>query len=110
MRTFLSVFPHTTLWGDGSLMIGGLEPFTLSESAFEARRRQPGFTDLFDWDLATMRRLYVAGPDALRGFVGDGPLLTDDKPVIEYFLSLPRQAPPPDLRSLSGRFEDVLRP
>lgn len=110
MRTFLSVFPHTTLWGDGSLMLGSLEPFTLSQSALEARRRQPGFTDLFDWDLATMRRLYVAGPDALRAFVGDGPLLTDDKPVIEYFLSLPRGAPPADLRSLSGRFEDVLRP
>lgn len=110
MRTFLSVFPHTTLWGDGSLMLGSLEPFTLSQSALEARRRQPGFTDLFDWDLATMRRLYVAGPDALRAFVGDGPLLTDDKPVIEYFLSLPKGAPPADLRSLSGRFEDVLRP
>lgn len=110
MRTFISVFPHTTLWGDGSLMLGSLKPFELSQSAFEARRRKPGFTDLFDWDINTMRRLYVAGPDALRAFVGEGPLLTDDKPVIEYFLSLPKNDRPPDLRSLSGRFEDVLRP
>lgn len=110
MRTFLSVFPYTTLWGDGSLMLGSLEPFELSQSAFEARRRQPGFTDLFDWDIATMRRLYVAGPEALHAFVGEGPILTDDRPVIEYFLSLPKNDPPPDLRPLTGRFEDVLRP
>ncbi len=110
MRTFISVFPHTTLWGDGSLMLGSLKPFELSQSAFEARRQRPGFTDLFDWDINTMRRLYVAGPDALRAFVGEGPMLTDDKPVIEYFLSLPKNDRPPDLRSLTGRFEDVLRP
>ncbi len=110
MRTFLSVYPYTTLWGDGTLMLGSLTPFELSASAFEARRRQPGFRDLFDWDLDTMRRLYVAGPDALRAYVGDGPVLTDDKPVIEYFLSLPKNDPPADLSSLTGRFEDVLRP
>ncbi len=110
LRTFLSVFPYTTLWGDGTLMLGSLKPFELSESAYEARRRRPGFTDLFDWDIATMRRLYVAGPDALRAFAGDGPLLTDDKPVIEYFLSLPRNDRAPDLSSVHGRFEDIVRP
>jgi spermidine synthase len=110
MRTFLSVFPHTTLWGDGSLMLGSLRPFELSRSAFEARRRQPGFTDLFDWDLDTMRRLYVAGPDALRAYVGEGPLLTDDKPVIEYFLSLPENDRPPDLTALTGSLDEVLTP
>ena len=57
-----------------------------------------------------MRRLYVAGPDALRAFAGDGPLLTDDKPVIEYFLSLPRNDRAPDLSSVHGRFEDIVRP
>jgi hypothetical protein len=40
----------------------------------------------FDALLAT----YRAGPDDLRAFVGPGPLLTDDRPVVEYFLSLPR--------------------
>jgi spermidine synthase len=111
MRTFLSVFPHTTLWGDGSLMLGSTRPFTISQSAFEARRRQdPHVAAVFDWDLNTMRRLYVAGPDALKAFVGEGPILTDDRPRIEYFLSLPAGSPPPDLRALAGRFEDVLRP
>ena len=35
-------------------------------------------------------KMYRAGPDQLRAFVGDGPILTDDRPLVEYFLSLPR--------------------
>jgi len=37
----------------------------------------------------------------LRAFVGDGPVLTDDKPVVEYFLSLPRDRDV-DTSSLKG--------
>jgi hypothetical protein len=47
----------------------------------------------------------VAGPDELRRFVGDGPILTDDKPMVEYFLSLPRDR---DV-NLSGVRGDVTR-
>jgi hypothetical protein len=35
-------------------------------------------------------REYLAGPDELRSFVGEGPILTDDRPLVEYFVSLPR--------------------
>jgi hypothetical protein len=34
--------------------------------------------------------MYRAGPDELRAFVGPGPVLTDDRPLVEYFLSLSR--------------------
>jgi spermidine synthase len=110
MRTFMSVFPYTTLWGDGSLMLGSRKPFELSQSAYEARRQDPQFRGLFDWDMSVMRRNYLAGPEELRKWVGDGPILTDDKPMIEYFLSIPRNDPDVDLRGLGGRFEDILRP
>jgi hypothetical protein len=50
-------------------------------------------------------KLFVAGPDELRQFVGDGPILTDDKPMVEYFLSLPRDR---DV-NLSGVRGDVTR-
>jgi hypothetical protein len=33
--------------------------------------------------------MYAAGPEELAQFVGVGPVLTDDRPVVEYFLSLP---------------------
>lgn len=107
MRTFLSVFPYTTLWGDGSLMLGSMKPFTLSQSAYEARRT--GF-DLFNWDLATLKRIYVAGTDDVRAFVGERPILTDDKPVIEYFLSLPKNDKPGGYTGPQGVFEKILTP
>jgi spermidine synthase len=109
-RTFLSVFPYTTVWGDGSLMLGSMEPFALSVSAYQRRREDPRFREMFDWDLDTLRRIYVAGPEEFRRWVGDGPLLTDDKPTIEYFLALPKEDPAPSLNGFTPRFEDVLRP
>ena len=38
---------------------------------------------------------------ALRSFVGEGPLLTDDRPLVEYYLSLPRDNRTVDLSSLA---------
>jgi hypothetical protein len=47
--------------------------------------------------------LYVAGPEELRAFAGDGALLTDDKPLVEYFRSLPTAGRRMvDLSSLKG--------
>ena len=107
LRTFTSVFPYTTLWADGGLMLGSLKPFTLSQSAYDARRA--GF--MFNWDLATLKRIYSAGPDEIRTFLlGDGPVLTDDKPVIEYFLSLPKNDAPGGYTGPAGVFEKILTP
>lgn len=110
MRTFLSVFPETTLWGDHSLMAGTLEPFTLSASRFEERRADPAFRKVFDWNLDVLRRLYVAGPKTLAAFVGDGPTLSDDRPVTEYFLSLPNPNPPVVFEGVRSPFSEILRP
>jgi len=107
LRTFVSVFPYTTLWADGGLMLGSTRPFTLSQSAYEARRAS---FDLFNWDLATLKRIYSAGPDEVKAFLGDGPILTDDKPVIEYFLSLPRDDGPGGYTGPRGVFEKILTP
>jgi len=107
LRTFMSVFPYTTLWADGGLMLGSLTPFTLSQSAYEARRAA---FPLFNWDLATLKRIYSAGPDEARAFVGDGPLLTDDRPVIEYFLSVPKHSGPGGYTGRLGTFEAILTP
>ena len=108
LRTFVSVFPYTTLWADGGLMLGSTKPFTISQSGYEARRK--GF-DFLNWDLATLKRIYSAGPEEIREFLGDsGPLLTDDKPVIEYFLSLPKNDLPGGYTGKLGVFEKLLTP
>lgn len=107
MRTFVSVFPYTTLWGDGSLMLGSLKPFTLSRSSYEARRVH---FEQFPWDIATLKRIYIAGPDEIRDFVGSGPMLTDDQPRIEYFLSLPAKDEPGGYRGKRVDIESILVP
>jgi spermidine synthase len=106
MRTFLHVFPHTTLWADGTLMVGSLEPLRIDRESYERRSRTPDVLfglsrvrlDTFD---ALLRR-YTAGPDEMRRFVGQGPLLTDDRPLLEYHRSLSESSGPLDLSSLRG--------
>lgn len=104
-RTFLHVFPGTTAWADGSLLIGSVEPLRLKKSELTWKLAVPGRgralrdirIDSFEALLAT----FAAGPDEIRAFVGSGPLLTDDRPLAEYFLSLPRDRQP-NLAALKG--------
>ena len=104
-RTFVSVFPETTVWVDGSLLVGSLEPLQLRRAEFEAKLGLPGRArGLHDLGIESFDKLvttFVAGPDELRAYVGPGPILTDDRPLTEYFLSLPRDRNP-DLSSLKG--------
>ncbi len=103
MRTFLSVFPDATLWADGSLMIGAAAPLVLSRAAFD--RKLDGRREILaEMGIATfddLCRVFTAGADEMRAFVGQGPILTDDRPLAEYFLSLPRGRQP-DLTNLKG--------
>jgi len=104
-RTFVSVFPETTVWVDGSLLVGSLEPLQLRRAEFEAKLGLPGRArGLHDLGIESFDKLlttFVAGPDELRAYVGPGPILTDDRPLTEYFLSLSRDKNP-DLSSLKG--------
>jgi spermidine synthase len=109
VRTFLSVFPHATLWADGTLMVGSKKPLEFSRAAYEQRRANPEFRRLFDWSFDEIVATYAGGPPDLAQWAGDGDILTDDRPIIEYFLSLPDDQPP-DLRRLVARPSDIVRP
>lgn len=104
-RTFLSVFPETTAWGNGSLFLGTVEPLRLSRRNFDSRLglagRGQGLLDVQIPDFDALLTTFAAGPDEIRAFAGPGPLLTDDRPLTEYFLSLPRDRQPA-LASLKG--------
>ena len=110
MRTYLSVFPHATLWGDGSIMIGSRRPLKLFKEEFEAKFAYPEFREAFASvgvrSFQDLLSLYTAGPEEMKRFVGDGPLLTDDRPSVEYFLSMPRT--PVDISGLRGDVRTVL--
>ncbi|MEO6212088.1 MAG: fused MFS/spermidine synthase, partial [Vicinamibacterales bacterium] len=112
MRTFVRVFPETTLWADGGLMLGSVQPLTLRQADHDRKTRDPERRALLaSLGLDTFDQLlkqFVAGPDELRAFVGDGPVLTDDRPLVEYFLALPRDKAP-DLSGLHGDVQRFVR-
>lgn len=105
LRTFLSVFPEASLWGDGSLVVGSKRPLALAPESFARRLEEPGvrqaLAPLGVTSYETLQDLHVADGPALRAFVGEGPLLTDDRPLVEYYLSLPRDNRPVDLSGLA---------
>jgi spermidine synthase len=109
MRTFLSVFPETTLWADGSLMLGSVEPLRLRQRDFdwkvEVPQRREMMAQLGTATFGDLLRLYLAGPAEMRQYLGEGPVLTDDRPLVEYFLSLPRDRQV----NLTGVKGDVMR-
>jgi spermidine synthase len=105
MRTFLEAFPDATLWSGGALMVGGLEPLRISRETYERRLANPDVRfaltriglDTFD---ALLNR-FTASADEMRRFVGSGPILTDDRPALEFHRSVPG-SPPIDVGGLRG--------
>ncbi len=106
IRTFLEVFPLATMWGDGSLLIASKRPLRISRSAIERKLQDPATAAVMrSFGVDSVDRLlgqYVAGPEALKAYVGGGPVLTDDRPRLEYFLSLPMNDRLADLEGVRG--------
>ena len=103
-RTFQDVFPETTVWGGGTLLIGALRPLTIDRGSLAERIARSGLVDTLSsigfGGSDQMVAHYAAGPSELRRFLGPGPILTDDRPLLEYYLSLPGGDRPVDLSRL----------
>ena len=114
MRTFVSVFPHTTLWHGGSLMVGSSRPLVLDEAAFLRKQAVPASKAMLDAtgfaSFDALLKRYDAGPPELKTFLGEGPILTDDRPLTEYFLSLPQNDRPVDLSKVIGNVKRHVLP
>ena len=106
MRTFLSVFPHTTLWEHGTLMVGSRRPLVLDQDAFDRKLANEDSRRALEsmgmGNFSALLSRYVAGPDEMRAFVGKGTILTDDRPLTEYFLALPQNDAAVDLSKVQG--------
>ena len=114
MRTFLDVFPYTTLWFDGQLLVGSKRPLRISPAAFAAKRARAETRAALDEvgldSFATLTSWYRAGPDELRRFVGEGPLLTDDRPLVEYYRSMPAGDAAVRLDGVRGDVAEIVEP
>ncbi len=114
MRTFLEVFPETTLWLDGQLMVGSVTPLTLSPALIEAKRAHPETRAALDevgLDRFRDARVVVhRGPRRTAALRRHGPVLTDDRPLVEYHRSLPAGDRAVDLSGLRGDVTALVRP
>jgi len=112
LRTFLTAFPHATLWQSGDLIIGSNAPITIDRARLQARFADPKLTAVLrDSGITSpndfLSRFNATG-DEVRARIGPGPIITDDRPSIEYFRSLPQDGPP-DVTRYSRNIQAILR-
>jgi spermidine synthase len=100
IRTFRAVYPHVTVafgpGGHGMLMLGSDAPITFTDAAIRKVLALPGvLADISsaadspahtvdDWARRIPTLVWITDAKVDR-FVGDGPLVTDDRPFSEYF-------------------------
>jgi spermidine synthase len=92
-RTFSRVFPNVTLWVFGALMLGTDQPLDYRQETLESRWAGRNLGTIlegsgFDSPEA-VRSLFAMTDPELRAWAGEGPVMTDNHPFVEYFLSLP---------------------
>jgi spermidine synthase len=92
IRSFIQVFPHVSLWLDGGLLIGSNEPLDRTlpwvDRVFEQPIAKAALSQVNIRGGEDVRKLFRSDRAALEAYVGDGPVITDDRPRLEYFLDL----------------------
>ncbi|HET7028582.1 MAG TPA: fused MFS/spermidine synthase [Candidatus Limnocylindrales bacterium] len=101
VRTFAAAFPHVLVaigpGGHGCYLFGSEAPLAFDEAGLRAALSRPGVVDDLDsvgdapvhglepWITAAGRLAWLNDSN-VHAFAGDGPLITDDRPLPEYFL------------------------
>jgi spermidine synthase len=101
IRTFRAVFPHVIVafgsGGYGFYLIGSAEPLAFEDANMRDVLARPGilqdissaYDSLWhtadDWVANIPSLVWIQGPEVDQ-IVGDGPLITDDRPLPEYWL------------------------
>jgi SAM-dependent methyltransferase len=90
LNTFGNTFPYTTFWMNGDVGIGSNEPQPpIDVSRIERFLADPALRPaLKDDQLGSVESILALKAVQARPFV-KGPVLTDDRPVLEYFATLP---------------------
>ncbi len=101
IRTFQSVFPFATLWqGSPSnlVLVGSVNPLTIDadrlRGAFGNRELRKSLQDIGVEDVLSLLGTFLHGPDTLRDYAAQAPIVTDDRPWLEYRFSEARQVAP----------------
>lgn len=93
VRTFATAFPYTTLWADGTLLVGTKRPLVVHREGFDRQMANARTRAALEWvgltSFDTLLSWYTAGPQTIQRVIGQGPILSDDHPMIEFHRSLP---------------------
>jgi spermidine synthase len=91
---FVEAFPEATLWGDGTLMVGTRQPLRVSRRRIQTLLANPDIARALALMNVTeaehLVKMFRARPQEIRAFLAGAAPLSDDKPSIEYFASLPQ--------------------
>jgi len=113
LRSFVEVFPYVSLWANGSLLVGSKQPVYADPTALAATFADPelapalaaiGLTSPQD-----LLNLYTGDRDEALAFTGPGPVITDDRPYVEYYRSLPGGDRLPQIEGFSRDWRKVVR-
>lgn len=92
VRTFVKVFPHTTLWykytPDFVILIGTPRPLRINYRDFLARAQIPSIREGLahdDLDGLSLLDSFMMGERRVLEYVGDGQIHTDNHPHLEFF-------------------------
>jgi hypothetical protein len=91
-RTFLEAFPHASLWltplRQHSILVGTREPLEIDVQAVQRKMEEAGFysefADLHVTDFVDLMSWFAMDEVALREYVGDVKLNTDNHPYLEF--------------------------
>ncbi len=92
VRTFIEVFPETTLWykytPDFVILIGTREPLRINYKNFIDRAQIASIREGLaadDLDGMSLIDSFMMGPETVHKYVGAGPIHTDNRPRLEFF-------------------------
>jgi spermidine synthase len=96
LQTLRAEFPHVSLWIPNRMegvALASDEPLALDLERLRRRMADPALhADMAAYGLGEPEQLaatFVAADEALAGFIGPAPLVTDNRPRLEYFDSYP---------------------
>lgn len=97
LRSFVSVFPHTTVWyinntiNPFTIVIGRMDEgkidFNLLNRAFSERKVKEDLARIGIVNPYQILDFFIMGEKEVKDYVRDAPYHTDDKPLVEYLAS-----------------------
>ena len=114
VKTFQSVFPHTSVWNSYLtrivLLVGSDEPQVLDKSRFENAMKHADVKEMAEqigiYTFLDMMDFYLADGKSLAPLMDGAPVITDDHPLLEHS---PATLVPPLKRETDESFLNLLQ-